>query len=166
MSLEDPPVSVPASAGSGNSATPDAELSAAMRNRADIETSIRATVSSCVETAVQAQASAVSSLAASQLELSEVLTALLQDMDRVSGVVEGLSLDPATSRHIADARDSLQRTRTRLITVRGRLGRLRGFEESQRLRVAIPASSEMQGRARSPRLEQPPPTRLPRHAPP
>jgi hypothetical protein len=120
-----------------------AAVSAAIRNRADIESTIRATVASCVAASMDAQADAVSGLAASQAELSGELVALIHDMNRVSDVVEGLSLDPATSRRMVDARDSLQRTRTRLVTVRGRLGRLRGFEESQRLRVAAPSSTEM-----------------------
>jgi hypothetical protein len=113
-----------------------AAVSAAIRNRADIESTIRATVASCVAASMDAQADAVSGLAASQAELSGELVALIHDMNRVSDVVEGLSLDPATSRRMVDARDSLQRTRTRL-------GRLRGFEESQRLRVAAPSSTEM-----------------------
>jgi hypothetical protein len=78
-------------------------------------------------------AAALSDLTESQAELSSHLLKLLAEMGTISSAVEGLTLDPATYSHMEAARESLRRSRSKLITVRGRLGRLRGFEESDRL---------------------------------
>jgi hypothetical protein len=78
-------------------------------------------------------AAALADLRVSQAELSSHLSKLLSEMESISSAVEGLTLDPATYSHMEAARESLRRSRSKLITVRGRLGRLRGFEESDRL---------------------------------
>lgn len=99
----------------------------------EVASAVRGTVVACGARAATAQAAALSGVAASQAELAGQLDALEAEMARVAAVVDGLALDPAASGHMADARDSMARSRVRLVTVRGRLGRLRGFEESQRL---------------------------------
>jgi hypothetical protein len=78
-------------------------------------------------------AAALADLRISQAELSSHLLKLLAEMESISSAVEGLTLDPATYSHMEAARESLRRSRSKLITVRGRLGRLRAFEESDRL---------------------------------
>jgi hypothetical protein len=111
--------------------------------RDDVASAVRATVSAVTGAAAASQAAALSGVAASQAALAAQLDALDAEMTRVAAVVEDLSLDPANSRHMAEARDSLARSRTRLVGVRGRLGRLRGLEESQRLRGVARPETEM-----------------------
>lgn len=99
----------------------------------DVADAVRGTVVACASRAAAAQAVALSSVAESQLELAGQLDALETEMVRVAAVVDSLGMDAAAAGHMADARDSLARSRTRLVTVRGRLGRLRGFEQRERL---------------------------------
>lgn len=105
---------------------------------ADVADAVRGTVVACASRAAAAQAAALSGVAESQRDLAGQLDVLEAEMLRVAAVVDSVALDPAAmdpaaTAHMADARDSLARSRTRLVTVRGRLGRLRGFEQRERL---------------------------------
>lgn len=108
-----------------------------------IESALSKTVSLCSSHAIRAREASLLEVADSQVALSKQLNVLLEEMSRVNSAIDGLSLDPETSSYLNTARDSLQQSRARLIKVRGRLGRLRGFEESQRLRLANPPETEM-----------------------
>lgn len=110
---------------------------------AETQREVAAALQSTVLAQSATQSTALARVAESQAALQAQVEALDVEMTRVSVIVEGLSLDPATSRHMHDARDSLQRSRTRLVSVRGRLGRLRGFEESQRLQPLAPLDTEL-----------------------
>jgi hypothetical protein len=102
---------------------------------------VQSTVRKLSTVARTGQATALEELTKSQAELYAQLSILLAEMEDISSAVDGLTLDPATSVHMQAAKDSLTRSRTKLVTVRGRLGRLRGFEESDRLfRVQQPAT--------------------------
>lgn len=112
---------------------------------ADVADAVRGTVVACASRAAAAQAVALSGVVESQLELAGQLDALETEMVRVAAVVDSLAMDPAAAGHMAAARDSLARSRTRLVTVRGRLGRLRGFEQRERLvGVARTAGKEVE----------------------
>jgi hypothetical protein len=111
------------------------------RRQSAVRNVVRSTVRKLSTVAHAGQASAIEELTKSQAELSAQLSKLLAEMEHISSAVEGLTLDPATSTHMQAAKESLTRSRTKLVTVRGRLGRLRGFEESDRLfRVQHPAT--------------------------
>lgn len=110
---------------------------------ATIKRDVRATIAERSAYTESEQAPAIRSLSQSQQELGKQLSALLNEMAQVSKIVEGLSLDPETSKNMDDARASLRRSRSKLVTIKGRLGRLRAFEQSHRLHPVPPLNTEM-----------------------
>lgn len=78
---------------------------------------------------------AMGNVEVSQQGLAKELQQLDDEMDQITRVLETVTLDPDTSARMEDTRASLKRTKRKLTTIRGRLGRLRIFEESDRLRL-------------------------------
>lgn len=105
-----------------------------------VEAALRAAFLKAGAAADARSADAMARVQLSQGGLIAELGALDAEMERVTAVVEGVSLDPETSRLMDLSRESLQRTKKKLNTVRGRLGRLRTHEESDRLRLAHPVA--------------------------
>lgn len=78
---------------------------------------------------------AVQQLTESQDGLEAELRRLDDEMASVTSVLETVTLDPETSARMKETQECLKRTKKKLITIRGRLGRLRTYEEGDRLRL-------------------------------
>lgn len=79
---------------------------------------------------------AVDSVAASQQGLESQLRQLDAEMSSITTILDSVTLDPETSARMEETKEVLRRTRKKLTTIRGRLGRLRTYEESDRLHLS------------------------------
>lgn len=79
---------------------------------------------------------AMDAVTQSQDALAAEMRALDHEMATVTAVLHTVKLDPHTSARMDDTRAVLARTKRKLTTIRGRLGRLRMYEESDRLHLA------------------------------
>lgn len=71
----------------------------------------------------------------SQEGLAAQLRLLDDEMASITSVLETVKLDPETSARMEETKEVLRRTKRKLTTIRGRLGRLRMYEESDRLHL-------------------------------
>ncbi|PXF49834.1 hypothetical protein BWQ96_00486 [Gracilariopsis chorda] len=78
---------------------------------------------------------ALKRLKSSQHSLEEELKHLDAEMQRITETLETVTLDPQTSKLMEEVGQCLKRTRVKLTTIRGRLGRLKVYEELDRLRL-------------------------------
>lgn len=79
---------------------------------------------------------AVDNVSASQQGLESRLRQLDAEMSSITTILDSVTLDPETSARMEETKDVLRRTRKKLTTIRGRLGRLRTYEESDRLQLS------------------------------
>lgn len=78
---------------------------------------------------------ALKEVALSQDGLEGQLRHLDEEMTNITSVLEKVTLDPETSARMEQTKEVLRRTKRKLTTIRGRLGRLRMYEESDRLHL-------------------------------
>lgn len=79
---------------------------------------------------------AVYNVSVSQQGLESRLQQLDAEMSSITTILDSVTLDPETSARMEETKDVLRRTRKKLTTIRGRLGRLRTYEESDRLQLS------------------------------
>lgn len=72
----------------------------------------------------------------SQDSLMNELRALNAEMERVTQNIDKIGVDEVTLRRLKESKESLARTKKTLLRVHARLGKLRTFENSDRLRRA------------------------------
>lgn len=78
---------------------------------------------------------ALQRLNGSQLSLEQELKHLDTEMQRITDTLQTVTLDPHTSKLMQEIAQCLKRTRIKLTTIRGRLGRLKVYEELDRLQL-------------------------------
>lgn len=78
---------------------------------------------------------ALEEVAVSQDGLESQLKLLDGEMSAITTVLEKVTLDPETSARMEATKEVMKRTKRKLTTIRGRLGRLRMYEESDRLHL-------------------------------
>lgn len=83
------------------------------------------------------------SVADSQKGLETQLVQLDIEMTNITKTLETVTLDPKTSERMEETRDVLKRTRRKLNAIRGRIGKLRMYEESDRLHLVEPPRSDI-----------------------
>lgn len=80
---------------------------------------------------------ALNNLSTSQDGLERELQHLDEEVKRVTDILETVTLDPETSARLEETQNCLNRTKKKLLTIRARLGRLRTYEESDRLQLSL-----------------------------
>lgn len=78
---------------------------------------------------------AINDMHLSQQGLESQLNKLNSEMTRITNALEEVTLDPQTSERMQKTREVLDRTKKKLTNIRGRLGRLRVYEECDRLHL-------------------------------
>ncbi|KAI0565566.1 hypothetical protein FGB62_17g221 [Gracilaria domingensis] len=106
-----------------------------------LQNSVLQLIRSASESVSKHTQASVNSLKVSQLSLETELRKLDTEMQRITNVLETVTLDPHASELMEQTRQCLGRTKTKLITIRGRLGRLKTYEECDRLELNSHVSS-------------------------
>lgn len=77
---------------------------------------------------------AMSNVESTQIELDKELQAICDEMERITGTVGEFGVNEHVRKRLAECKESLVRTKRTLTAVNARLGRLRKYEDAQRLR--------------------------------
>lgn len=80
---------------------------------------------------------AIKQMNSSQNTLETELQRLTLEMEAITKILESVTLDPETSARMEDTRECLRRTNRKLTIIRGRLSRLRVFEERDGLQLTM-----------------------------
>lgn len=101
-----------------------------------IENAIRLVIAEATKQVAVEIKPALDEVALSQDGLESQLKLLDKEMAAITNVLEKVTLDPETSARMEETKEVMRRSKRKLTTIRGRLGRLRTYEESHRLHLS------------------------------